>query len=90
NISIYKIDDLTLKIQPPILMLIDTEGFEIQVLEGAKKLIEKYNPSIIIEVWEKNALKYEKSLTKLNYGYDLLLKEKKSETQYWQLKYLGK
>ena len=90
DINIYKIDDLNLKIQPPILMLIDTEGYEIQVLEGAKKLIEKYKPSIIIEVWEKNALKYEKSISKLNYECDLILKEKNSETQYWKLKYLGK
>ena len=90
DIKIYKIDDLNLKIQPPILMLIDTEGYEIQVLEGARKLIEKYKPSIIMEVWEKNVLKYEKSISKLNYEYNLISKEKNSETEYWKLKYIGK
>ena len=47
---------------------IDVEGMEMEVLEGAKKLISKYRPIIFIEVWGKNKVNRElfKSWMKVN------------------------
>jgi FkbM family methyltransferase len=48
-----------------VIMKIDVEGFEYEVLEGAKKFIERNRPIIIIEIWNK---KSEEFLKKLNYS----------------------
>jgi len=79
------LDDLNLKIQPPVLFLIDVEGYEIQVLKGSKNFIKKYQPTIIIEVWEKNILEYKKYISKMKYKYEIIWKEKKSGTESWKL-----
>tara|TARA_R110000824_G_scaffold219941_1_gene406936 strand:+ start:922 stop:1605 length:684 start_codon:yes stop_codon:yes gene_type:complete len=39
------------------LIKIDVEGFEFEVLCGAKETIEKYRPIIIIEVFKKNKIR---------------------------------
>ena len=33
---------------------IDVEGWEKQVLLGARKTIDKYRPKMYIEIWDKN------------------------------------
>ena len=85
DVSINRLDDLRLKIQPPVLMLIDVEGHEIQVLKGSINFIKKYRPTIIIEVWEKNILEYEKFISKMKYKYEMMWKEKNSDTESWKL-----
>jgi FkbM family methyltransferase len=49
------------------LIKIDVEGFEEEVLLGAKETLEKYNPIIFIEAWPENFEKIDKLLTSLNY-----------------------
>jgi FkbM family methyltransferase len=41
----------------PSIVKIDVEGFEWQVLQGAKKLIEERTPTLIIEIWHNNPSK---------------------------------
>ncbi len=36
------------------LVKIDTEGAEIEVLQGMQDTLKKYNPKMIVEVWNKN------------------------------------
>ena len=50
---------------------IDAEGVELKVLKGAKKLITKYKPTLLIEIEERYISEpIEKSLSKiLNLGY---------------------
>lgn len=46
-ITAYALD--TLSIPPPTLMKIDAEGMEMQILEGAKRVIQQHKPLIYIE-----------------------------------------
>lgn len=48
-----------MKIDKFELMLIDIEGSEDRFLKGAKEIIEKYKPIIIIEIWDNNKRKEE-------------------------------
>lgn len=51
TVRLARLDDLVKdqSLTPPTLLKIDVEGAELMVLEGAKKIIKKYKPSIIIE-----------------------------------------
>jgi FkbM family methyltransferase len=48
-----------------VILKIDVEGFETQVMEGIKKMLEEVRPMIILELWEENS----KHIT--DYLYDL-------------------
>jgi FkbM family methyltransferase len=53
-INTKKLDDLIPALQKPIgLIQLDVEGHEYQALKGAEKIIKKFKPIIIIEVWEE-------------------------------------
>ena len=69
KVETKKIDDLKLKNIGFI--KIDAEGVELKVLKGAKKLIKKYKPTLLIEIEERYISEpIEKSLNKiLNLGY---------------------
>ena len=69
KIETKKIDDLKLKNIGFI--KIDAAGVELKVLKGAKKLIKKYKPNLLIEIEERYISEpIEKSLQKiLNMGY---------------------
>ena len=69
KIKTKKIDDLKLKNIGFI--KIDAEGVELKVLKGAKKLIKKYKPNLLIEIEERYiSAPIEQSLQKiLNMGY---------------------
>ena len=51
TIPVERLDDHYLK--NISCMKIDVEGHELEVLEGRKNTINKYKPTIIIEVWNK-------------------------------------
>lgn len=51
---------------------IDTEGYEIEVLEGSEKIINQYSPDILIELNERSANKCFSFLKKFNYNYFLI------------------
>jgi len=85
EVNIHKLDDLKLKIKNTPLLLIDVEGYEIEVLKGAKDFISKYRPTIIIEVWDKEVSRYKKSISEINYKIDYIWKKKRSITKYWKI-----
>lgn len=49
-VSMERLDSFNLK---PSILKIDVEGFELDVLEGARETIKKYKPRIILEVHSK-------------------------------------
>ena len=69
KVETKKIDDLNLK--DIGFIKIDAEGAELKVLIGAKKLIKKYKPTLLIEIEERYiSQSIEKTLkTILNFGY---------------------
>ena len=46
---------------------IDVEGMEYKVLLGAKKLIEKHKPTIVVEIFDENIVKINKLMKSYNY-----------------------
>jgi len=48
---------------------IDAEGSEIDVLNGARQILKKYSPRIIMEIVEENQLKAKEILTSLGYEF---------------------
>uniref|UniRef100_A0A7V2ZK71 FkbM family methyltransferase n=1 Tax=Ignavibacterium album TaxID=591197 RepID=A0A7V2ZK71_9BACT len=81
-VDIYKLDDLD--IDNISLMIIDTEGAEYLVLEGAKTTLEKNHPIILFECEDKLLIKFGHSsldIFKLlsSYGYYLYDIEKRKK-----------
>lgn len=66
KVLIEKMDNLILneKLKKPVILKIDVEGFEHEILLGAKKFIKKHKPIIIIEIWNKKTIDF---LNKMNY-----------------------
>jgi FkbM family methyltransferase len=65
-----KLDTLVLqelKLKKTDLVKIDVEGAEIEVLEGMKEVMKRYNPILVIEIFERNLEKVERILAKHNY-----------------------
>jgi FkbM family methyltransferase len=46
-----KLDDLDYK-KPISFIKIDVEGYENKVINGAKRIIEKYKPNLLVEIWK--------------------------------------
>ena len=69
RVNVKKLDDLNL--QNIGFIKIDAEGSEQEVLKGAKKLIKKYKPTLLIEIEERYLqISIEESLRKiLSLGY---------------------
>lgn len=67
KINIDKLDNIKIKPKNNCFMKIDVEGFEYDVLLGAKNFIKKYRPKIIVEIWKEetkdllNEFNYSKS-----------------------------
>lgn len=57
TIKLYSLDELVAlgRITAPDIIKIDVEGAELQVLKGAKKTIEKYRPTIVMEYSENTS-----------------------------------
>ncbi len=54
-IKLDRLDDLSIIPENNCFLKIDVEGFEFEVLQGAKRFIESYRPKIIIEIWSENS-----------------------------------
>ena len=55
EINLDKLDNLLkFSSQKRIILKIDVEGFEYEVLKGARNFIKRNNPDIFIEIWDKN------------------------------------
>ena len=74
NIEIITIDSLDIK-DKISLIKIDTEGFELDVLKGAIKTINKYKPIIYVEIDLKNILKVEEFFKNNNYKRERQVKD---------------
>lgn len=48
-------------------LFLDVEGHEIEALMGAIVTISKYRPVITVEVWEKNASRYDEFFARVDY-----------------------
>lgn len=71
NMEIKTLDTLNLGISHIDFIKIDVEGFESYVLEGAKNIINKYKPTMVIEIYDKERL--DKIVLLLsNLDYDLI------------------
>lgn len=68
--DIKKLDDLNL--ENPDLVIIDTEGFELFVIQGGQETIKKKKPPLIIEFHKKNLT--EKFFNYSSYNTEKLLK----------------
>lgn len=66
EIQIIRLDDIT-DLPKIDLIKIDVEGFELSVLKGAKLLIERDKPIIVIEIWDWNLPEYLKYLGTIKY-----------------------
>ena len=61
---------------------IDVEGMEYNVLLGAKKLIEKHKPTIIVEIFDINLIKVNELMTSYNYENKGLIPKKYKSQDY--------
>lgn len=64
DILIKKLDSIKIPRSKKYILKIDVEGFEFEVLQGAKEFIRNNKPLIIIEIWNR---KTENLLKNLNY-----------------------
>ena len=62
------LDNLIKEIKTPCLMKIDVEGSELLVLNGSRKLLEAFRPTIIFEAWDNTAFVKISSFLK-SFGY---------------------
>ena len=71
KIPVVSID--TMQIDDPIkLIKVDVEGFEVNVLKGCIKTIEKYRPYILIEIQSENFETIQSLLSTYGYKYEKL------------------
>ena len=68
EVEVYPLDSIidTEKIRPPVLLKIDVEGFEIEVIRGAKRLLQKVD-YIMIETSGTNRRIVDKLLSNFNF-----------------------
>jgi len=50
KVKCYALDDLIGRLPPPTLIKIDVEGHELKVLSGAKETLDRYRPTLVVEV----------------------------------------
>lgn len=50
RIELRKLDRYGKRLPPPDFIKIDVEGFELQVLAGAKRIIRKHHPAVVLEM----------------------------------------
>lgn len=71
RVKAKRMDDAILEAGLPRvdLVKIDTEGAEIEVLQGMQQTLGKYRPRMIVEVWTKNLSNFQALMNQ--YGYHL-------------------
>lgn len=70
TVQIIKIDNQIIKDKISFIK-IDVEGFEYHVLCGMKKLLQRDNPSILIEIFDSNKAKVIELLQSMNYSLEM-------------------
>ena len=80
NVSVKRLDDVeeVLKLTTIDLMKLDVEGYELKVLRGGKQIIQKFMPTLFIEVDDNNLKDQGDSATSLisflqSAGYDSII-----------------
>ena len=63
----------------PTFIKIDVEGYEPEVIEGAKETIRKFKPKILFEMWETHFPRYEDFMIHLSKEYYLVRLESGEE-----------
>ncbi len=84
KVSLRRLDSVVdeLKLPPPALIKMDVEGSEIDVLEGARKTLERYRPTLLIEAHGTNAA-IENFLVAIGYRVGVLGKNVPVADAYW-------
>jgi len=67
-------------------LLIDIEGFEVSALKGARKILQRFSPKIIIEVFNENVNLVKKILTNEGYTITHLYLAPSSASYYYAVK----
>jgi len=66
NVLATNLDSIIFE-RPISLVKLDAEGSEADVLNGGKLFFEKYKPTLVIEIWDKNKELVIPILSKMNY-----------------------
>jgi FkbM family methyltransferase len=76
NVSIKCLDDIDIAVNGKLCVKMDIEGFEMDALLGAKKIIKKYEPDLAICVYHKasDLLEIPKYIKSLNADYNCILR----------------
>ena len=68
ELEVFPLDDL---IKSPVHFIkIDVEGMELDVLRGAKKLLSRWKPQVMIEVADNNAERFGRLLNEIEYSVE--------------------
>lgn len=78
DVQILRLDDLEL---PVNLIKIDTQGYELEVLTGSLRTLQKYNPVILIETYGPQLNSINSFLK--NIGYTKRIQDFKSKDTVW-------
>ena len=68
EIEIVTLDKFSTEHKPPDLILVDVEGYELNLLEGSQSMIERHHPDMIVEFHSDELYSNCKSFLK-RYGY---------------------
>ena len=71
DIKVIAIDDLGIK-EKINFIKVDVEGFELEVLKGMIKTLEKDKPTMMIEIWTKNLHEIHSILDPMGYQFELM------------------
>jgi FkbM family methyltransferase len=71
NTEIYRLDDLDLGLDGSIFVLLDVEGYELKVFDGAKEFIKNNDINFIVEVWNSNIDTYQKYFENNHFLYNV-------------------
>lgn len=71
DVKVIAIDDIGIK-EKINFIKVDVEGFELEVLKGMIKTLEKDKPTMMIEIWTKNLHEIHSIMDPMGYQFELM------------------